>query len=120
MTPPMTACSTTVHNTSTQELPPATRNWISNMVSRTANGSLLPDSTSSVALTRGRSRRPCAWARKNTAAASVDATTAPTSSASTQERSRAYFAAGVVNAAVSSTPRVARLIEGAKTLRNVA
>ena len=49
-------------------------------VRKTANGSLVPDSASSVAPTRGRSRRPCVCTSRNTAAASVEATTAPTSS----------------------------------------
>ena len=70
-------------------------------VRNTAKGSLLPDSASSVAPTRGRRRRPCACTSRNTAAASVEATTAPTSSASVQLRSSAYFAAGAVIAAVS-------------------
>ena len=47
----------------------------------TAKGSLVPDSTSSTARTRGRRRRPRALMRKKTAAASVDATTAPISRA---------------------------------------
>ncbi len=90
------------------------------MVSSTANGSLLPDSTSSVAPTRGRRRSPRAWIRKNTAAASVDATTAPTSSASVQLMPSRYLATGAVNAAVSNTPTVASVTAGASTLRKVA
>src|SRR6266850_265097 len=73
-------------------------------VRNTANGSLVPDSTSSVAPTRGRRRKPCACTKRNTAAASVDATTAPTSSASVQFRSSAYLATGAVISAVSNTP----------------
>ena len=90
------------------------------MVRKTANGSLLPDSTSSVAATRGRRRSPRAWSRKNTAAASVEATTAPTSSASIQPRPSAYVATGAVSAAVSRTPTVASTSAGASTLRKVA
>ena len=63
---------------------PTSRISTSTMVRKIANGSLMPDSTSSVALTRGRSRSPRACSRKNTAAASVEATTAPISSDSVQ------------------------------------
>ncbi len=58
--------------------------------------------------------------RKNTAAASVEATTAPTSSASLQRRPSAYLATGAVSAAVSMTPMVASTSAGATTLRKVA
>ena len=90
------------------------------MLSSTAKGSLLPDSTSSVAPTRGRRRSPRAWMRKNTAAASVEATTAPTSNASVQLMPSRYFATGAVKAAVSNTPTVASVTAGASTLRKVA
>ena len=76
------------------------------MVRKIATGSLSPDSTSSVALTRGRKRRPLACSRKNTAAASVEATTAPASSASGQLMPRVNIAAGAVSAAVRTTPNV--------------
>ena len=79
----------------------------------------MPDSTSSVALTRGRSRSPLACSRKNTAAASVEATTAPTSSASVQPSPSANTAAGAVSAAVTSTPTVASRPAGPITLRKV-
>ena len=85
-----------------------------------ANGSLMPDSTSSVALTRGRSRRPLAWSRKNTAAASVEAITAPTSSPSLQFSCSAQTATGAVSAVVIRTPTVASSPAGASTLRKVA
>ena len=98
----------------------ALRNSTRMTVSNTANGSLLPDSTSRVAPTRGRSRSPRAWIRKNTAAASVEATTAPTSSASVQVMPSRNFATGAVNAAVIRTPTVASVTAGASTLRNVA
>ena len=80
----------------------------------------MPDSTSSVALTRGRSRSPLAWSRKNTAAASVEAITAPTSSASVQFSPSAQAATGAVSAAVIRTPTVASRPAGASTLRKVA
>ena len=88
-------------------------------VRKIANGSLVPDSTSSVAPTRGRRRRPWALTSRNTAAASVEATTAPTSRACGQLRSRAYQATGAVISAVSSTPRVASTMDGASTVRMV-
>src|SRR5262245_25778701 len=84
-----------------------------------ANGSFVPDSTSSTARTRGRSRRPRALIRKNTAAASVDAMTAPISKASIQFRPRTSFATGAVRIAVMRTPTVARVTAGARTLRKV-
>ncbi len=99
------------------ELSPTEISSTSISVRKTANGSLVPDSASSVAPTRGRSRKPCACTRRNTAAASVDATTAPTSSASVQFRSSAYLATGAVISAVSSTPIVASTIDGASTAR---
>ena len=84
-----------------------------------ANGSLMPDSTSSVALTRGRNRSPRACSRKNTAAASVEAMTAPISSASSSRAPSAHMAAGAVSAAVTSTPTVASMPAGPITLRKV-
>ena len=89
------------------------------MVRKIANGSLVPDSTSSVAPTRGRRRRPRAWISRNTAAASVEATTAPIRSDSVQLRSSIYFATGAVSAAVIRTPTVASRVAGASTLRKV-
>ncbi len=84
-----------------------------------ANGSLTPDSTSRVALTRGRNRKPRACSRKNTAAASVEATTAPISSASVQLSPSVRTAAGAVSAAVASTPTVDSMPAGPITLRKV-
>ncbi|MGY3371222.1 hypothetical protein ACVWZL_008347 [Bradyrhizobium sp. GM2.4] len=89
-------------------------------VRKIAKGSLVPDSTSSVAPTRGRRRRPWVCTSRNTAAASVEATTAPTSSDSVQLRSSAYFANGAVISEVSSTPTVASTMEGASTVRMLA
>ncbi len=90
------------------------------MVRKIANGSLVPDSTSSVALTRGRNRRPRACSRKKTAAASVDAITAPTSRLSIQSISSMKFGdRRATAAAVTSTPTVASIPAGASTLRKV-
>ena len=86
-------------------------------VRKIAKGSLVPDSASSVAPTRGRSRNPCVCTSRNTAAASVEATTAPTSEASVQLRSSTYLATGAVISAVRSTPIVASTIDGASTVR---
>ncbi len=77
----------------------------------------MPDSASSVAPTRGRRRKPCVCTKRNTAAASVDATTAPTKNASVQFKSSAYLATGAVISAVKSTPIVASIIDGASTVR---
>ena len=57
--------------------------------------------------------------RKNTAAASVEATMAPTSSPSAQPRPRPYLASGAVSAAVTRTPSVASNPAGASTARKV-
>ncbi|MEY9823060.1 hypothetical protein ABIF75_006706 [Bradyrhizobium japonicum] len=89
-------------------------------VRKIAKGSLVPDSASSVAPTRGRRRRPWVCTSRNTAAASVEATTAPTSSDSVQLRSSAYLANGAVISAVRSTPTVASTTEGASTVRMLA
>ena len=58
------------------------------MVRKIANGSLVADSISSVAPTRGRSRSPREWMSRNTAAASVEEMTAPTRSDCTQSKPR--------------------------------
>src|SRR5258707_1243404 len=63
---PSTACSASIASTCPHDPSPADRYSTRRTVSRTANGSLLPDSTSSVAPTRGRRRKPRAWTRKNT------------------------------------------------------
>ena len=117
---PSTACSASTASTCPHDPSPADRYSTRRTVSRTANGSLLPDSTSSVAPTRGRRRKPRAWTRKNTAAASVEATTAPTSNDSLQLMSSRYLATGAVNPAVIMTPTVASVAAGASTLRKVA
>lgn len=99
---------------------PENRISTSTIVRKIANGSLMPDSTSSVALTRGRSRKPLAWSRKNTAAASVEAITAPTRSDSVQVVPSIQSAIGAVSVAVISTPTVASRPAGPSTLRTVA
>ena len=80
----------------------------------------MPDSTSSVARTRGRSRKPPALISRNTAAASVEATTAPTSKAWIQPMPSTNLATGAVSKVVISTPTVASVTAGASTLRKVA
>ncbi len=57
---------------------------------------------------------------RNTAAASVDDTTAPTRSDSIQSKPSRNRTTGTVSAAVSRTPTVASTSEGASALRNVA
>ena len=116
----MMAFSSSRAATSVHALPPENRISTRTMVRKIANGSLMPDSTSSVALTRGRSRKPLAWSRKNTAAASVEAITAPTRSASDQVSPSIHAATGAVSVAVIRTPTVARSPAGASTLRKVA
>ncbi|MGY3579096.1 hypothetical protein ACVMB1_006300 [Bradyrhizobium sp. USDA 4504] len=102
------------------ELWPIEMNSTSIKVRKIANGSLVPDSASSVAPTRGRSRRPWVCTSRNTAAASVEATTAPTSNDSVQLRSSTKRATGAVISAVNSTPAVASTIEGTSTVRMLA
>ena len=80
----------------------------------------MPDSTSSVARTRGRSRKPRELISRNTAAASVEATTAPTSSACSQPMPSTSLATGAVSKVVIRTPTVASVAAGASTLRKVA
>ena len=92
----------------------------SNKARNTANGSLVPDSTSSVLRTRGRRRSPPALIKRKTAAASVEATTAPISKDSTQPISRAYLTTGAVRTVVTRTPTVANITDGATTLRILA
>ena len=80
----------------------------------------MPDSTSSTARTRGRSRKPRALIRKKTAAASVEATTAPISRAWIQPMPSTNFATGAVSNVVISTPTVASVTAGPSTLRRLA
>src|SRR6185295_74913 len=69
---------------------------------------------------RGRKRRPRALMRKKTAAASVDATTAPMRKAGIQPTPSTNFATGAVRSAVISTPTVASVTAGPMTLRRLA
>ncbi len=81
-------------------------------VRKIAIGSLVPDSTSSVERTRSRMLMPPVRSRKNTAAASVDATMEPNSSPSNQEKSSRKRAATPNMMAVNSTPKVASVMAG--------
>ena len=83
------------------------------IVSAIAIGSLPPDSASSVRA----SRRLICVKRSvaNTAAASVDATTAPSRIASSQVRSNSTCAATPVSTAVTTTPTVLRSAAGTAT-----
>jgi hypothetical protein len=90
------------------------------MVSRIAAGSFALDSISSVAPTRSRSCRPPARSRNSTAAASVEATTAPTRKPVVGSNCNSQLAAKPVSTALSSTPTVASSIVGASTRRTVA
>ena len=83
-------------------------------------GSLLPDSTSSVALVRSLSCSPAERNRPNTAAASVDPTMAPISSDSSQLRSSRKCVTRPVMPAVSTTPTVASDSAGPRLTRNVS
>ena len=89
---------------------------ISPIVSAIAIGSLPPDSASSVRA----SRRLICVKRSvaNTAAASVDATTAPSRNASSQVRSNSARAATPVSRAVTTTPTVLRSAAGTTTARS--
>ena len=77
-------------------------------------GSLNPDSTSSVAPSRWSSLVPLLRSTENTAAASVDDTTAPSSSAGAQG-SPSRCAKVATSAAVPITPTVASIAAGAAT-----
>lgn len=86
-------------------------------VRKTAIGSLLPDSISSTPLTRFGRVIPALRSRKNTAAASVEASTAPSSRASRAGSPNSRCAAPAVMPVVSATPRVASSSEGAMAAR---
>ena len=86
---------------------------VSTVVRMTAIGSLMPDSTSRVTPTRRFSCRPLPRSTEKTAAASVEDTTAPISSASGQPRPSnrppaATSSAVPADAEVASTPAGAR------------
>ena len=78
-------------------------------------GSLAPDSASSRWLSRR--GRPTLRSTENTAAASVDATTAPISSAVVRSISSRMVAAPAVTPAVMTTPMVASDSAGMATWR---
>ena len=95
-------------------LPPAMMYSVSTMTRKTAIGSLVPDSISSIACTRCCSRSPPVRSRKNTAAASVGAMIEPSSSEPTGSRSSTAQAASPATEAVISTPTVTSSIDGAQ------
>lgn len=82
-------------------------------------GSFEPDSTSSVAEIISRRWMPPTRRRKNTAAASVEPTMAPSSSPSAIRQSKKTWAARPMTPAVRPTPSVARTRAGAAARRNV-
>ena len=120
MMQPSTVSRSSVTAACDQLWPPTARISTSSNARNTAKGSLVPDSTSSVPRTRGRRRRPPALIKRNTAAASVEATTAPISNDSIQPMPRTYLATGAVSSVVISTPAVASITDGATTLRMLA
>ncbi len=89
---------------------------ISVMVRNTAIGSLLPDSISSVALTR--SFNPLPPSNEKTAAASVEPMMAPISKPCSRSRLNSQAAAMPVRPAVITTPTVARDSAGHSATRN--
>ena len=86
---PTTSCTTiSTGIRQPRAAPGVSRFWVSTVVRMTATGSLMPDSTSSVTPTRRLSWSPLPRSTANTAAASVDETTAPSSSASRPSQAR--------------------------------
>jgi hypothetical protein len=100
------------------ELPGSRMNSIRSSVRKIAIGSLLPDSISSVALTRSLrlSPRPCS--NENTAAASVDDTMAPISRPTSTGRPSSQAEASPATSAVIITPTVASTNAGRNPTRN--
>ena len=86
------------------------------IVSITATGSLRPDSI--CRRSRTRPGMVCPRNALNTAAASVDATTAPISSDERAGRSKARAAPAAATAPVTTTPTVANSAAGAPARRN--
>lgn len=84
-------------------------------VRATAIGSLTPDSASRV--TAGRRRRPVVRRVEKTAAASVEPTTAPSSSDFSADRSNSTYAAAADTPAVMKTPTVPSESAGTSTER---
>ncbi len=87
---------------------------------KTATGSLVALSISIVLATRRRSCTPLERIRKNTAAASVEATMAPTRRPSAIPIPRTSDATSPVTAAVTTTPIVDSRTAGASTPRKLA
>ncbi len=85
----------------------------------TAIGSLRPDSSSTVAATRCCNCTPLPRRTEKTAAASVEATTAPISRASSGRKPSA-IPASPTPPVVNATPRVARTPAGAQAERTTA
>jgi hypothetical protein len=94
-------------------------NSTSVMVRKIAIGSLAPDSISSVERTRSRRLIPPTRRRKNTAAASVELTMAPSRKDSSQENPKTRRAAKPTMPAVMMTPAVAMVIAGRAAWRKV-
>ena len=86
------------------------------IVSAIATGSFRPVSASSVLAIRWRMCVNRSVAK--TAAASVDATTAPRSTDSSHERSNSVYAAAPASTAVATTPTVASRAAGTATRRS--
>lgn len=82
------------------------RSWIEAAVGKTAIGSLLPDSSSSVDARFSSSVTPCDRRIENTAAASVDETIAPSRNACAIESPSAYATTIATTAELITTPRV--------------
>jgi hypothetical protein len=105
---PSAACWPRRPSSSHPGAPPETMSSASTMVRNTATGSLVPDSTSSIERARWGSCRPPERSRKNTAAASVEATMLPSSRASRKfSWGRTSTATRPVRTAVMTTPTVA-------------
>ena len=90
------------------------------IVRYTAIGSFMPDSISSVAAMRSFSRTPDDLSSANTAAASVEPTMEPSSSASRQSRPSSHQAPSPVSPALITTPTVASSMAGRRPVRKVA
>ena len=83
----------------------ANANDVNKIVRKTAIGSFVPDSASSVCLTLASTGRPLS--REKTAAASVEPTSAPINSATGQEKSSSRYATMAMIPVVARTPTVA-------------
>ncbi len=94
--------------------------WTQTRVRNTAMGSFMPDSSSSVPPTRALTAEPLPCSSMKTAAASVEASTDPSSTPSSGERPMKRCASPAMAKAESSTPRVARLKAGQNTSRTTS